>query len=331
MSVDYAIELGDVAQVRSDLLMLKYAQDFYGADAAIASALADRGICTKLELRPQPGEIVVVETHGVITPTLVMFVGVPPLRQFRYTAMRQMAHDAIRWIADKNLPVRSLTTTVHGAGYGLDVEESLQAMVFGFQLALNEHVTPLVNIRFIENNPRRAGTLETSLRSMGVLSAPNRPQAKESPILIPPQPEKKTVFVAMPFSAGFEDVYEFGIYGPVRRCGYVCEKVDESAFAGDIVARIQEGIRDARFVIADMSDEKPNVYLEVGYAWGLNKPVILIAREGQRLHFDLSHHKCLFYSTIGRLSSDLERLIRQMFGPGIPEDRFGDMQEQPRS
>ena len=42
MSVEYAIELGDVAQVRSDLLVLKYAQEFYGADAAIASALAIR-------------------------------------------------------------------------------------------------------------------------------------------------------------------------------------------------------------------------------------------------------------------------------------------------
>ena len=322
--MEYAIELGDVAQVRSDLLMLKYAQEFHGADAAIASALADRGICTKLEMRPQPDEIVIVETHGVIAPTRVMFVGVPPLRHFRYTEMRQMAHRTIRWIAEKNLPIISLTTTVHGAGYGLDVEESLQAMFFGFQVALNQTTTPLSSIRFIENNPRRAGTLETSLRSMGVLNAPDKTQPKSSPAQTLPAPEKKTVFVAMPFSSGFEDVYEFGVYGPVRRCGYVCEKVDESAFAGDIVARIQEGIRDARFVIADLSEEKPNVYLEVGYAWGLNKPVILVAREGQRLHFDLSHHKCLFYSTIGRLSSDLERLIRQMFGPGTPEGRFGE-------
>ncbi len=323
MSVDYAIELGDVAQVRSDLLVLKYAQEFYGADAAIASALADRGICTKLEMRPKPDEVVVIETRGVITPTRVMFIGVPPLRQFRYTEMRQMAQGAIRWITDKNVPINSLTTTVHGAGYGLDVEESLQAMVFGFQLALNEHSTTVTSIRFVENNPRRAGTLETSLRSMGVLSVPRRSQPKESAAVIPTPSEKKTVFVAMPFSGGFEDVFEFGIYGPVRRCGYVCEKVDESAFAGDIVARIQEGIREARFVIADLSEEKPNVYLEVGFAWGLNKPVILIAREGQRLHFDLSHHKCLFYSTIGRLSSDLERLIRQMFALGSSADRVG--------
>ena len=66
--------------------------------------------------------------------------------------------------------------------------------------------------------------------------------------------------------------------------------------------------------VADLSLERPNVYLEVGYAWGLKKPVILVAREGQRLHFDLSHHKCLFYKNISRLSEQLEKHVREMFG-----------------
>jgi hypothetical protein len=92
--------------------------------------------------------------------------------------------------------------------------------------------------------------------------------------------------------------------------------VDESAFAGNIVDRIMDGIRGASFIIADLSLERPNVYLEVGYAWGMNKPVILVAREGQRLHFDLSHHKCLFYKTIGKLADTLEKAVIEMFGPG---------------
>jgi nucleoside 2-deoxyribosyltransferase len=77
-----------------------------------------------------------------------------------------------------------------------------------------------------------------------------------------------------------------------------------------------EGIKNADFVIADLTLERPNVYLEVGYAWGLQRPVILLAREGQRLHFDLSHHKCLFYKTIGKLADSLEKTITEMFGPG---------------
>jgi hypothetical protein len=128
--------------------------------------------------------------------------------------------------------------------------------------------------------------------------------------------KKKSVFVAMPFVEEFEDVYQFGIYSTVRRCGYICEKVDESAFAGSIIDRIMDGIRSAEFVIADLTMERPNVYLEVGYAWGLQKPVLLLARDGQRLHFDLSHHKCLFYKTIGKLAESLEKAVMEMFGPG---------------
>jgi nucleoside 2-deoxyribosyltransferase len=102
--------------------------------------------------------------------------------------------------------------------------------------------------------------------------------------------------------------------------GYVCEKVDESAFTGNIVERITDGIKNAEFVIADLSLERPNVYLEVGFAWGLRKPVILVAKDGQRLHFDLSQHKCIFYRTIGKLSEQLESMVLKMFGPGGPQE-----------
>jgi hypothetical protein len=215
--------------------------------------------------------------------------------------------------------VRSLITTVHGAGYGLDIEESLQAMVFGFQLGGDAGA--LSKITFIEQQPRRVDLLRTALRELGPLGGP--PRTLASPGLLAPAPtDKRTAFVAMPFTEEFEDVWEFGIYAPIRRCGYACEKVDVSAFAGDIVARIQEGIRDAHFVVADLTHEKPNVYLEVGYAWGLQKPVILLAREGQKLHFDLSHHKCIFYKTIGKLAADLERLVEELYGPGVRAPRL---------
>lgn len=39
----------------------------------------------------------------------------------------------------------------------------------------------------------------------------------------------------------------------------------------------------------------------------------MFARDGQRLHFDLRHHKCLFYTTIGKLSNPLQTVIREPF------------------
>src|SRR5689334_14535120 len=105
MGVDYAIEVGDVAQVRSDLLVLKYAQGFYGADDFVSSLLAERGVCAKADLRPEPGKLVIVETKGIIAPVRVMFVGVPPLRRFRYKEMRQLAQMTIEWAASSRIEI----------------------------------------------------------------------------------------------------------------------------------------------------------------------------------------------------------------------------------
>ena len=119
----------------------------------------------------------------------------------------------------------------------------------------------------------------------------------------------------MPFSEEFQDTYEFGIYGPVRRCGFICEKVDEALFTGDILQRIMQRIATAEFIIADLTTARANVYLEMGYAWGKNIPVIALCREGEKLHFDVSTHRCIFYRTIGQLSRELEKLIRGLY-PG---------------
>jgi hypothetical protein len=243
--------------------------------------------------------------------------------------MTQFARRAIKVIGEKQLPVRTLTTTVHGALYGLDVAEALRSLIFGFQQGLAESPLPqLEKIIFVERNARRFEQLQTLLQGVELvcpshavtsgqpasLSATATLNVGTTPAAQPVK--KKSVFVAMPFAEDFEDVYQFGIYATIRKCGYICEKVDESMFAGSIVDRIMDGIRQAQFVIADLTLEKPNVYLEVGYAWGMNKSVILLAREGQRLHFDLSHHKCLFYKTIGRLAEVLEKTVLDMFGPG---------------
>lgn len=329
MPIEIAVQCADVTDVPSDLLLLKHAQRFYGADLAVASRLAERGICRESEISPATGEHVLLDTGAAIAAARTLFLGTPWLREFRYPEMRKFARRAIELIGEKRLPVRTLTTTVHGAGYGLDVAESLQALIFGFQQGLASSRLPLFQkIIFVERNARRCELLKTLLEGIEIVSAahvtaPEQPadaaatatfEVGTSPV---PEPaRKKSVFVAMPFVEEFEDVYQFGIYSTIRRCGYICEKVDESAFAGNIVDRIMDGIRNAEFVIADLTLEKPNVYLEVGYAWGMKKPVLLVAREGQRLHFDVSHHKCLFYKTIGKLAESLEKTVLQMFGTG---------------
>jgi hypothetical protein len=334
--MEISVQCADVANVSADLLLLKYAQNLYGADQSIAARLAERGVCRESDIAPAVGEPFLVETGGAIAPRRTLFLGTPRLRSFRYREMTQFARRAIKVIAEKRLPVRTLTTTVHGVVYGLDVAEAMRSLIFGFQQGLAESPLPQVEeIIFVERNARRFEQLKTLLQGVELVCAPHAATPGQ-PASLPatatlhvgttPAAEpvkKKSVFVAMPFTEEFDDVYQFGIYATIRRCGYICEKVDESMFAGSIIDRIMDGIRNAQFVVADLTLEKPNVYLEVGYAWGMNKPVILVAREGQRLHFDLCTHKCLFYKTIGKLAEALEKTVLELeksmqeeLGPG---------------
>ena len=312
MTVQLAARQGTVSEVASDLLLLKYAQGFHGADQAVASTLLAAGVASEAQMACAPWASVCLATRGAIASPQVMFLGMPPQRDMGYPQMRQFARTAIAAIAALDRPVTTITAPIHGANYGYDVVESLQSMVAGFQQGLSERPLPkLATITFVERNVRRADLLARAIALLPPLVVPEVGRAPSSPSEAPAA--RRRAFVAMPFSDDFEDVWQFGIYETVRRCGFACERVDEAAFAGSIADRIQDGIRGADFVIADLTDARPNVYLEVGYAWGVGKQVILCAKEGTKLHFDLAHHKCLFYRSAKRLSDDLERQIRDLF------------------
>ena len=65
-------------------------------------------------------------------------------------------------------------------------------------------------------------------------------------------------------------------------------------------------IEKAELVIADLTSGNPNVYLEVGYAWGCRKSTILIVQNADDLKFDVKTQRCLVYKNI----RDLERMLR---------------------
>ena len=151
---EFIVQAGDVVDVQSDLLLLKHAQNFYGADEAVATRLVSAGLCKEADLRVSPGGFVVVETKGSLAPARVMFLGTVPLSAFIYDGMQVFARSAIEGIADLGLPVRTLTTTVLGTGYGLDGGESLQRLVLGFREGLSRHKIGIEKIIFLTLSKR---------------------------------------------------------------------------------------------------------------------------------------------------------------------------------
>jgi hypothetical protein len=332
---DFSVRKADILNTPSDLLLLKHAQGFYGADRAVAERLISAELCAEAHIHVAPGKFFSTMTEGTISPTCVLFVGTPPLSDFTYREMQSFATRAVEIIATMRLPARFVTTTVHGTGFGLDGGEALQRLVRGFSEGLAKYPSAgIEHIAFLTLEERAERILAAALQACKAgpelvarpvqigrrgSSVPQETESSRDPatgvsvgdVAVPDSKTvaKGRVFVAMPFSEEFDNVYEFGIYPAVRNCGLICERVDKAHFIGDVLARIRKGIETADIVIADLSESRPNVYLEVGYAWGKGRPVILIAKKGQVVEFDVKSHRCIFYTKFGDLAKEIEKLI----------------------
>jgi hypothetical protein len=113
-----------------------------------------------------------------------------------------------------------------------------------------------------------------------------------------------------------DDVFYFGIQEPSRLCGFVCERIDQEAFTGEVLDRLKQRIETAVVVIAELSAANPNVYLEVGYAWGRGRPTILLLRGEGEPKFDVQGHKHLRYKTIKTLQEILAKELEGLKAGG---------------
>ncbi len=121
----------------------------------------------------------------------------------------------------------------------------------------------------------------------------------------------KTVFTIMPFTHEFHDVFE-SYRGICKEFGLNAERTDESDSSERIIPRILDGIRQSAFVIADVTTMSPNVFYEIGFAEGLSRPVIVTARKGTELPFDLADMPVLFWETQADLREKLRRRMEDI-------------------
>jgi hypothetical protein len=118
------------------------------------------------------------------------------------------------------------------------------------------------------------------------------------------------VFVLMPFSDEFRDIYDLGIKSTAEKLGMRCERVDEIEFNDTILAQIYDGIQRSDLVIADMTGRNPNVFYEVGYAHALSRDVVLLTQKSEDIPFDLKGHNHIIYGkSITTLKERLEKRL----------------------
>ncbi len=320
-AVEVELKAGDVLAETADVLVLKYAQALYGVDAAVVGILTAAGRQIRL---PGPWGFRLEDAVPGIAASRVLFVGVPPLREFGYREIRAFARKALAALAGEAPQTRHLALTIHGAGYGLDEVEAFEAEVAGLVDAIREddHPEGLQKITIIERNAGRARRLATAL--VGLL--PNHVITKASSSVQPANAlaseklrsagyssdAKAHVFVAMPFKDDMDDTYHYGIQSAVKTAGLLCERADLSSFTGDVLEWVRSRIRSASLVVADLTDANPNVYLEVGYAWGVGVPTVLIVKSADHLKFDVRGQRCLVYKKIKELEDSLSEELRAL-------------------
>lgn len=129
--------------------------------------------------------------------------------------------------------------------------------------------------------------------------------------------EEGFVFVIMPFKGQeMENTYA-AIKDECKKLKLRSNRVDENTGSGIIIREITDSIERCEFIICDLTDEKPNVYYELGYAHGVgneSSEILLIAKEGSILHFDIAPLRVNFYSNSEHLrrivSTNLKAMIK---------------------
>jgi len=103
-----------------------------------------------------------------------------------------------------------------------------------------------------------------------------------------------------PTHEAYHDVENFfsGVVQPVaEELGYTFKVIDGTTVEGpDLAQQIFENLHNSGVAVVDMTGERPNCFVELGYALGRGLPVLINAREGTKAPFDVEHISTNFWS-----------------------------------
>lgn len=127
----------------------------------------------------------------------------------------------------------------------------------------------------------------------------------------------KTCFVIQRFDGGVYDKRYRETFAPaIERGGAKAIRADEVLGTRPVVEKIEDGLKSADVAFAEVSEDNPNVFLELGFALALNIPTVIVCDKArrQRLPFDIAHRPVTFYATDAqsdyeKIGQDIEKAI----------------------
>jgi hypothetical protein len=160
------------------------------------------------------------------------------------------------------------------------------------------------------------GEWSSSIGTYGTLRAERQGSLEPPPEEVAKRiAEANAAFIIMSFTdqdSGSIPVVD--IHSAIKRgceaTGVRAQRVDEIEHSGSITTLLLEQIKRHRFLICDLTHERPNVYYEIGYAHGLQKEVILTAQKGTQVHFDIASYNVIFYSNATELEDRVAKRLQ---------------------
>jgi hypothetical protein len=111
-----------------------------------------------------------------------------------------------------------------------------------------------------------------------------------------------------------DNVLRHVIAPAIERLGLAPVRADEIAEPGAINRQILTHVLTARATIADLTEANPNVYYELAVRHSAGLPVVLVARDGTRLPFDLHAQRTVFFdeTDLESAANATEQIFRQL-------------------
>ena len=142
------------------------------------------------------------------------------------------------------------------------------------------------------------------------------------------QTDRPTCFVIQAFdnNGKYDRRYKETIRPALVKAKVEPQRADEILGLNPVIEKIETAIESASICVAEVSEDNPNVWLELGYALALNRPTVILCDKSVRtkLPFDVQHRPTIFYGTdsISDFTSLEERIIQSVTHELAKENRL---------
>jgi nucleoside 2-deoxyribosyltransferase len=122
----------------------------------------------------------------------------------------------------------------------------------------------------------------------------------------------------MSFAPDLKSAWEIGIRPALRKAGFMPYRVDAEPHIERIDTKIVTEIKNSRFLIADVTRQRPGVYFEAGYALGLGLQVFWCVRSDdlKNVHFDTRQYNHIVWDNEQHLAEQLYLFVSAIIGRG---------------